>query len=140
MSTTPTGRNRHERLAKRRRYRWLMVGSIAVGVALSLLLRALEYPLVGEVVYWAGIVGFVAVWLATPVTLFDERDVALERRAAHLTLNVFAPVLVVGASAARILTYVGAYEVPAVVWGALWGYFALFVTFAVAYGWLRYRS
>jgi|AntDeeMinimDraft_5_1070356.scaffolds.fasta_scaffold00132_33 tellurite resistance protein TehA-like permease len=139
MSTTPTGRNRHELLAKRRRYRRLMIGSIAVGVALSLLLRALDYPLVGEVVYWVGIVGFVAVWLATPVTLFDERDVALERRAAHLTLNAFAPVLVIGASAARILTHVGAYEVPATVWGALWGYFALFVTFGVAYGWLRYR-
>jgi uncharacterized membrane protein len=134
--TTPV----RDRLSKQRRYRRLLVGFVAGGVALGLLLReVLGYPLVGEAAYWLGIAGFLAVWLGTPVQLFDERDRALERRASQLTLTVFAVVLIVGASVVRVLDYTGAYEVPLAVSAVLWGYVALFVTFGVVYFGLRYR-
>lgn len=130
-----------ERHARRRRYRRVVVGAVFGGVGGGLLLRwGLGYPLVGEAVYWLGIVLALVVWLATPVALFDERDAALERRASQVTLSVFAVVLVLGASAARVLTYAELYEVPEPVWAALWGYVALFATFGVVYLALRYRS
>jgi len=116
-----------------------MFGSLLVGVVLGLALRYLDYPLAGEVAYWLGILAFLGIWLGTPVRLFDERDVAIEQRASQVTLSLFAAVLVVGASAARVLPLVSSYSVSAFVSGALYGYVALFVGFAVVYGWLRFR-
>lgn len=129
-----------DRLAKQRLHRRLLVGFVVGGVAIGLVLReGLGYPLVGEAVYWLGIIGFLLVWRGTSLTLFDERDRALERRASQITLTVFAVVLVVGASLARVLSYTNTYEVPAVVWAVIWGYIALFGVFGVVYFWLRYR-
>ncbi|MFB6176800.1 MAG: DUF2178 domain-containing protein [Halobaculum sp.] len=126
-------------LAKRRRYRRLMFGFLLGGVGLGLLLReVLQFPLASEAVYWLGVLGFLAVWLGTSVTLFDERDAALERRASQLTLLGTGVVLAVGASAARILSTVG-YEIPAVVGHALYAFVAQFVLFGVVYGVLRVR-
>lgn len=128
-----------DRLSKRRQYRRLMFGSIAIAVVLAVGLRSLGYPLVGEAVYWIGIVTFLTIWWGTSLSLFDERDVALERRASQKTLFLAAFVLTIGASAARLVTYLDAYTVPTVVWGALYGYVSLFVIFAVSYLWTRYR-
>ena len=138
--TIRNGPSGSERLARQRLHRRLMAGSLGGGVVLGLLLRGvLGYPLVGEAVYWLGVVGFLADWWGTPVTLFDERDVALERRASQLTLYVAGIAMAAGASAARVATYTDAYSVPTEVWTVLWGYVALFATFAVVYLWLRYR-
>jgi hypothetical protein len=79
------------------------------------------------------------VWRLTPLELFDERDEALERRASQTTIGIFAVVLVVGASTARVLSYTDAYAVPSEAWAVLYGYAAIFAVFAVVYGWLRYR-
>ena len=128
-------------LAKQRKYRRLMVGFVAGGVALALLLReVLGYPLVSEAVYWVGIVGFLAVWLGTSVTLFDERDRELERRASQFTLTIFAPILVVAASLARVLPRVTDYTVPEPIVHALYGYIALYAVFGVVYFGIRSRS
>lgn len=140
MTQTGNGTPATERLSRQRRYRRLMFGFVAAGVVLGLTLReVLDAPLLGEAAYWVGIVGFLAVWWGTSVELFDERDRSLERRASHLTVSVFAVVLVVGASAARVLSYTDTYAVPSEVWAVLWGYVALFATFGLAYAWLRYR-
>ena len=117
-----------------------MIGLILGGVTVSLVLReVINYPLLGEAVYWLGIIGFLAVWLGTPLTLFDERDQEIERQASQITLTLFAVVLVVGASAGRVLSYTNMYTVPAAIWAALWGYAALFGTFIIVYLWVRYR-
>jgi len=116
-----------------------MVGSIVVAVLLGLGLRALGQPLLGEAVYWLGILAFFGIWFGSPMTLFDERDLAIERRASHLTLLLAGAVLVVGASSVRVLSTLGVYEVPPVASGVLYGYVGLFATFAVVYLWLRYR-
>jgi hypothetical protein len=127
------------KLAKRRTYRRLMFGSLFAGVVLALAARGAGYPLVGEAVYWVGILGFAGVWLSTSVTLFDERDTALERRASQLALTIAAPLLIVAASALRTANEVFGYTAPAVVQGAVYGVIAVYVLFVLALGyvWLR---
>lgn len=134
---TPTGDRSTDRLARRRRYRRLFVGLVGGAVAGSLALRIIGYPLVAEAVYLLGLAGILAVVFGAPVTLFDERDAALERRASQITIGVFAFVLILGASAARLLPRLTPYEVPPEVRGALYGYVAVFVVFGVAYGYVR---
>jgi hypothetical protein len=128
-----------DRLSKIRTYRRLMVGFVLGGVAAALVLRFLDYPVLGEALYWVGILGFLAVWQGTSLTLFDERDAELERRASHVTLTLVAVVGVVTTSAARMLPKFTEYAVPAELWGALYGFVVLFGTFGIVYLWLRYR-
>lgn len=116
-----------------------MFGFIVAGVVVGLVFRFLGYPLVGELIYWIGIIGFLAVWRGTPLTLFDERDRALEQQASQITLNLFAIVLVLGASAARVIPRISTYTVPTEFVGALYGYVALFVVFGLSYLWVQYR-
>ena len=136
---TRTVTSEPDRLSKIRLYRRLMVGSILGGVAGALVLRTLDYPVLGEAVYWVGIIAFFAVWQGTSLTLFDERDVELERRASHVTLLVVGAVGVVTASLTRLVPRFTDYTVPAELAGALYGFVFLFGTFGVVYLWLRYR-
>ncbi len=108
---TPAQSTATNRLSKRRSYRRLMYGFVGGGVIAGLGLRFLDYPLAGELAYWAGVLGFLAVWLGTSVELFDERDAAL-----------------------------GLYDVPPEVSGALYGYVALFVVFGLAFVGVRART
>ena len=141
MSPTDSHQTTTDWLSKRRLYRRLMSVLLLGGVGIGLVLRLLlERPLLGEAVYWVGVLGFLAVWFGSPVTLFDERDKALEQRASVLTLGVFAVVFPVSASAARVLSYTDTIEVPAEIWTVLWGYVALYGVFVGIYGWLRYRQ
>lgn len=135
-STELSGR---ERLSRRRTYRRLMIGCIVVAVAAAIALRNLGYPLVSEAVYWLGIVGFFAVWQGTSMQLFDERDCELERRASLRTIQVVAVLLVLGASAGRVLAAAGVYTAPPVYWHVLYGWGAVAVVFAVVYVWVRVR-
>jgi uncharacterized membrane protein len=141
MTRTETSGTATDRLSKRRFYRRLMWGSLGAGVGVGLLLRwVLDYPLVGEAVYLIGVAGFLAAAWRSPVALFDERDRSLELQASRITLGVFAVILAAGASASRIATYTGAYDIPSAVWTVLTGYAAMFGVFAVVYLALRYRS
>lgn len=126
-------------LSKRRTYRRLMYISVFGGAGVSFLLRYLNYPVVGEAVYWVGIVAFVAIWKGSDVRLMDERDWALERRASLSTLQIIGAVLVVVASASRLVTWLTDYTVPTLVWGALYGYVGLFIAFGLSYLWHRSR-
>lgn len=135
---TGTDSDGAHRLQKIRRYRRLMYASIGVGVLGFLAGDAFGYPLVGLVVYWAGILGFVGVWKGTSVELFDERDAALERRASHLTLQIAAVVGLLTMTALVVTENTGG-EVSAFVWGAFLALSSLFVLFGVVYTVLRYR-
>lgn len=140
MTRNETGLSALDRPSKQRLYRRLMYGFVFGGVAAGLVLRELlGYPLLGEGVYWVGILGFFTVWRGTSLTLFDERDRALEQRASHLTLTLAAGALIVGASAARLVPRVSSYAVPPEIWPALYAYVALFCVFGIAYTWLRHR-
>lgn len=137
MTPTPTPAA-IEQQEKRQLYRKLLVGVLVGAVVAALGLRSLGYPLVGEGVYWLGIAVFLAIWWGTSLRLFDERDVALERRASYAAIYAMVVLLVLGASAARTVGYLGWYDVPVVVWGALYGYGSVMVVWAVAYLWLRF--
>lgn len=136
---TSTDAPANDWLARRRNYRRIAFGALAAGVVGGLSLRLFDYPLVGEAVYLLGAVGFLAVWVGTDVSLFDERDAALERRASQLALFVLAPVLVLGASAVRVLPRVTDVTVPPIVQGVLYGWIAAFAVFGVCLGWLYLR-
>jgi hypothetical protein len=92
----------------------------------------------GSGVYWLGIVGFFAVRRAAPMTLFDERDLALERRASYDALRVAGAALVACAPAAGGLEGTGRLTVPPVVDGAIVGVAATFGVFGLAYLARRY--
>jgi uncharacterized membrane protein len=127
------------RLDRIRRYRRLMYGSILVGVLGFVAGSELDYPLVGLAVYWAGILGFVAVWKGTSVTLFDERDAALERRASHVTLQVAGVVGVLTMTSMVVLEEATTTGVSERVWGGFLALSGLFVLYGVVYLFLRYR-
>ncbi|WP_396611208.1 DUF2178 domain-containing protein [Haloferax sp. S1W] len=127
------------RLSKQRRYRYLMYAFLLGGVAVGLGLRVLDYHVLSEAVYWVGIVGALVVWKGTSITLFDERDKAIDRRASQLTMTLTGALLVVGASTARLGTHLGLVDVPPMVHGALYGYISVFVIFGLSYFWVRYR-
>ena len=138
---TRTSTSEPNPLAKRRSHRRLMWGFLAGGVGLGLLLReVLGYPLVSELVYWFGVLGFIIVAFGSSEKLFDERDRALEERASKWTLTLLAPILAVTASVGRILPGVSDYALPDAVWPALYGFVGVYALFAVVYFGLRYRS
>jgi hypothetical protein len=116
-----------------------MAIAIFGGTGIALLLRYFDYPVVGEAVYWLGILAFFAIWQGSDIELMDERDRALEQRAGMSAIGIVGAVLVVGASASRLLTWLTDYTVPAFVWGALYGYIGLFIAFGVAYLYHRRR-
>lgn len=136
---TPIETPATKKLSERRSYRRLLGGIVVVAVLSNLVLRYLDYRVAAELVYLLGAVGLFAVGYGTSVSLFDERDVAIERRASQLAMGVSAVVLIFGASTARLLTATGVYDVPTIVWGALYGYVAVFVTFAVSFLWVHSR-
>jgi H+/Cl- antiporter ClcA len=128
-------------LGKQRKYRRLLFGVLLGGVAVALLLReVLGYPIVSEVVYWIAVLGFFGGLFGSSVTLFDERDKALEERASRWTLTILAPILAVTASVGRLLPQVSDYALPEAVWPVLYGFIGVYVLFAVVYGVLRVRS
>lgn len=122
-----------------RRYRRLLFGSVVAGVLGFVFAENAGYPLVGVGLYWAGVLGAVAVWQGTDLCLFDERERAIERRASAVTLLLVAVVLIVGGPTLSVLSETGLYAVPPELDGALLGYVVLFVVFGLVYTALRYR-
>ena len=138
MTTTESPAN--DWLSKRQTYRRLMSGAVFGGVAVGLVLRWLDYPVVGEAVYWVGILAFFAIWKGADIELMDERDLELERRASVSAIGIVGAVLVVVASASRLVTRLTDYTVPTLMWGALYGYVGLFIAFGVAYFYHRRKA
>ena len=135
--TTHTAKTRIER---RQRYKRLMFGCLAIGIAGLLLGSYLDQYLVGVLIYWAGFFGMLGVWQFSPVTLYDERDTAIERKASDYTLGVFAFVLVLGAPGGVALEEASVLTLPAAFGGAMWALVAVYVVFGVIYTVLRRQA
>ena len=136
---TENATTRTNRPSKRRRYRIVMYGSLAVGfVGYIAGLRA-ELPVVALGIYWAAFLGFLAVWKGSPVTLYDERHEAMEAKTAKRTLSVAGAALILVAPAMPALQSAG-YELPTLAKGALYGYAALFGVYGLLYTVIRLRT
>ena len=130
---------RTNRPSKRRRYRTVMYGSLAVGfVGYIAGLRA-ELPVVALGVYWVGFLGFLAVWKGSSVTLYDERHQAMEAKTATWTLSVAGAALILVAPTMPALQSAG-YELPTLAEGALYGYAVLFGVYGLLYTVIRLRT
>lgn len=137
--------NEHEtpttkRLSTRKRYKRLMTGLLIGGILALWIGIYFDRFLAGVLLYWGGFFGMLAVWRLSPVTLYDERDTAIERRASDYTLTVFAFVFVLGAPGGIALEEGGLVELPSAFDGAMWTLFAIYVVFGVVYTVLRRRS
>ncbi|AAG19011.1 MULTISPECIES: DUF2178 domain-containing protein [Halobacterium] len=127
------------RLAKVRRYRRLMYACIGVGVGGFIVAAEFDYPLAGLVVYWAGILGSLAVWKGTSVTLYDERDLDLERRASLLTLQIAGVVGLLAMTTHVVVDQMPSVDVPEEFVGGFLTISALFIVYGVVYTAIRYR-
>jgi uncharacterized membrane protein len=122
---TANATRKTDRLSERQRYRVAMYASLAVGVAGYLLGLRMDLPVAALAVYWAGFLGFLGVWKGSSVTIYDERHVALERRAAKWTFTIVGSVLILVGPALPAIEAAGV-EVPTLAVGALYGFAAMF--------------
>lgn len=116
-----------------------MYGSVLAGTAGFIIAETLGYPLIGVGVYWTGCLAFVGIWRGASVAIYDERDVALERRASFLTLNAVAVAGIIAWPAVLVLSETTTYTAPPEFSGALLGFAAMYGLFGVIYLTLRYR-
>jgi len=116
-----------------------MYVALAVGIVGYIAGLRAELPAAALGVYWAGFLGFIAVWKGSSVTLYDERHERMEARTAMTTVGVMATVLIAVAPATPALAAAG-YELPPLVMGALYGYAAMFGVYGLAYTAIRARS
>ena len=128
------------RIKRRQRYKRLAFGSLVVGIAGLLVASYLDQVLVGVFIYWLGFVGMLGVWQFSPVTLYDERDTAIERKASDYTLGVFAIAGVLAIPGLVALEAEGILTLPAAFDGIAVTFVAVFVLFGVIYTVLRQQA
>jgi uncharacterized membrane protein len=116
-----------------------MGGSVLAGTVGFITAESVGFPVIGVLLYWAGFAGFLAVWQGTSVTLFDERDRALERRAIAIAVTGFSLGMILLWPTVVVLSELDIYTPPPAFDGALLAIAAQSGLFAVVYGWLRYR-
>ena len=128
------------RIERRQRYKHLAFASLVAGIVGSVVASSVDQHLVGVLIYWAGFVGMLGVWQFSPVTLYDERDTAIERKASDYTLGVFAIVGVLAIPGLVALEAEGILTLPAAFDGMAVTFVAVFVLFGVIYTVLRRRA
>jgi uncharacterized membrane protein len=139
MIALGTDTDGHERLAKRRRYRWGYAGSMLAGVLALVVAMRLGYPLVGIGLYWVGAAGMFAILWLSPLRLFDERERRIEQRASLCTLQVVGLAGIVAIPGAVALEEAGQLSITPAMEGAGTGFVALYVVFGVVYLAFRLR-
>jgi len=130
-TTRPSTRKRYKRIA----YGLLGAGILALWVAI-----ALDRFVIGVALYWAGGLGMGLVQRFSPVTLYDERDNTIERKASQNTLNVFAYVFILGVPGGLVLEDAGVMALPGEFHGAMWTLFAVYVVFGASILYHKYRT
>jgi len=120
------------RPAARKRYKRIAYGLLGAGIAALFVAVALDRFVLGVACYWAGGIGMGLVQRFSPVTLYDERDDTIERRASRTTLNLFAYVFVLGTPGGLVLAETGYVDLPGEFYGATWTLFAVYVAFGAA--------
>lgn len=140
MIMTEITHSTEHRIETRRRYKRLMFGCLAVGIVGLLIGSFLDLHLTGVLIYWAGFFGMLGVWQFSPVTLYDERDTAIERKASDYTLGVFAIAGVLAIPGLVALEAEGILTLPAAFGGIALTFVVVFVLYGVIYTVLRQRA
>ncbi|ADJ17008.1 hypothetical protein C497_06594 [Halalkalicoccus jeotgali B3] len=126
-----------QRLSQRQQYQHLMYGLLVAGILGLLIGVYFNQFVAGVLLYWVGFFGMLSVWQLSPVLLYDERDIAIERKASDWTLSIFAFVLVLGAPSGLILEHGGVLTLPNAFHGAMWVLVTVYIVFGVIYTILR---
>lgn len=127
-----------------KRYRRLIYGLIAFGVISLLGGMALDRSLAGLVVYAiavvvaVGTIVYVRFW--SPISLADERECELERRASYLTVQLFGFLGLFAFIALLLLDATGYRPLGATAETLLYAYAGITLTWGAIYVALRYRS
>jgi hypothetical protein len=138
MSTNTSAIQRGKAYCKRT---WVVYG---VGIAALFAGMALDQTLAGLVVYSAAVVAGIGMTVRAEsdesMTLTDEREAQLARRASHLTFWGFGYLGLFGFVALFFLDATGTYAFPAAAEPLLLAYPVLVFTWAGIYGALKYRT
>ncbi|MGM0448558.1 MAG: DUF2178 domain-containing protein [Methanobacteriota archaeon] len=128
------------RPSTRKRYKRIAYGLIGAGILALWIGIATDRFVLGVALYWAGGLGMGLVQRFSPVTLYDERDTTIERKASQNTMNVFAYVFILGTPGGLSLHESGVVTLPGEFYGATWPLFAVFVVFGASVLNHKYRS
>lgn len=126
-----------------RRYRRFMLGVLAVGIVSLFVGIEFDQHLAGLVVYAAAVVvGFGVLLYARlddSMALQDEREAELERRASHVTFQLFGYVGLFVFVGLFLLDATGQRALGATAETLLYAYAVISLTWGGIYLWLRYR-
>ena len=127
-----------------KRYKQAIYGLIAVGILALIVGSLLDRSLPGLVVYALTVLPAVALalyaQLASPATIQDERERQLERRASHVTFQLFGYLGLFVFVALLLLDATGRYAMTARATTLLYAYAAISLTWGGIYLVLRFRS
>ncbi|EMA62916.1 hypothetical protein C469_04317 [Halorubrum lipolyticum DSM 21995] len=113
---------------------------LGAGIAALFVAVALDRFALGVALYWAGGLGMGLVQRFSPVTLYDERDTTIDRKASQTTLNVFAYVFILGLPGGLVLQESGVVDLPGAFFGSTWTLFAIYVAYGVSVLYYKYRT
>jgi len=132
---------------KRTEYRKWMTRSMGLGAAGFIVATAIAvivsegtddlFLFAGVGVYYFGVVGYLAIWQRTGARLFDEREAQIERRAGQLVAHIVTFAAIFGLPADVVLSVTGLVDIPPVIRGMVWGYFALVLVYLLVYAYVE---
>lgn len=126
-----------------KRYRRLIYGLIALGIVSLWAGMAIDRSFVGLVVYAVAVVTafgmLMYVRFRSPISLADEREHELEKRASHVTVQLFGYIGLFAFIALFLLDATGRYVLGTVETTLLYAYAAITLTWGAIYVALRYR-
>jgi uncharacterized membrane protein len=131
-------------IQKGQKYRRMIHGLFAIGIVSLLGGMVVERALAGLVVYTTtvlgGIVATVFLQYRSSVSLQDERERELGRRASSITFQLFGYLGLFGFIALFLLDATGRYSLSGQVVALLYAYAVICLTWGAIYTTLRYRS
>jgi len=126
------------------RYNRIIMVVFAVGVLAFFVGMAVDQTLAGLVVYAvAGLTGVAALLylrFVSSAQLADERDRRLHERTSGTVVGIFAYVGLPVVIGLYLLDGFTSYTISSTIWGAIYAYAALFLTWGAVYTVYRYRS
>lgn len=133
-----------KQLQRRKRYKRLFYGTLAVGIVGYLALLGVWNRVGGDAlavgavgVYWGAFVLALGILRFGPDEIEDEREAEINAKASGQTIGIAALVLILGGPGLATLEQTGAYTAPSWLFGMMWGYASLFGIYAVSHWYIK---